>query len=121
MIYESRLELARLMFADFDLGVSRILAQPFLMTATVDGMQRRHIPDFLLLAAAGPVVMDVKPARRLSRPDVSFTFGWSRVVIESRGWGYEVWSEPDTTELENVRFLAGYRRDRVTADVEESR
>ncbi|MEZ0109310.1 hypothetical protein ABH920_003320 [Catenulispora sp. EB89] len=43
MIFESRLELARLLFADFDLGVSRILAQPFLMTATVDGMQRRQL------------------------------------------------------------------------------
>ncbi|NUP48493.1 MAG: TnsA-like heteromeric transposase endonuclease subunit [Catenulispora sp.] len=111
VIYESRLELARLLYADFDSGVSRILAQPFLMTAVVDGVGRRHIPDFLLLTAAGPVVVDVKPARRLSRPDVAFTFGWSRAVVESRGWRYEVWSEPDAVELENVRFLAGYRRD----------
>jgi hypothetical protein len=32
------------------------------------------------------------------------------MVIESRGWGYEVWSEPPVAELENIRFLAGYRR-----------
>ena len=31
-------------------------------------------------------------------------------MVASRGWRYEVWSEPDPHELENVRFLAGYRR-----------
>lgn len=46
----------------------------------------------------------------MSRPDVAFTFDWSRLVVESRGWGYQVWSEPPVSLLENVRFLAGYRR-----------
>jgi hypothetical protein len=32
-------------------------------------------------------------------------------VVEARGWQYEVWSEPPEVELENIRFLAGYRRD----------
>jgi hypothetical protein len=31
VIYESRLELARLLFADFDRSVHRIRAQPFLL------------------------------------------------------------------------------------------
>ncbi|MGP3964634.1 TnsA-like heteromeric transposase endonuclease subunit [Nonomuraea polychroma] len=110
VIYESRLELARLLFADFDRSVSRIVAQPFLMTAQVEGAERRHIPDFLLMTESGPLVVDVKPARRLARPEVAFTFAWSRRVIESRGWGFEVWSEPDPVETENIRFLAGYRR-----------
>jgi hypothetical protein len=110
VIYESRLELARLLFADFDPAVSRIVAQPFLMTAYVDGAVRKHIPDFLLRTTKGPLVVDVKPAHRVSRPDVAFTFDWSRLVIESRGWGYQVWSEPPVALLENVRFLAGYRR-----------
>ena len=113
VIYESRLELARLLFADFDPVVTRIIAQPFLMAACVDGAERRHIPDFLLLTRRGPVVVDVKPARRLSHPDVAFTFGWSRAVVEDRGWGYEVWSEPPVAHLENVRFLAGFRRLRL--------
>ncbi|MEU8699422.1 hypothetical protein AB0C61_17460 [Streptomyces sp. NPDC048680] len=30
--------------------------------------------------------------------------------MTSRGWQYEVWSEPDPHVLENVRFLASYRR-----------
>lgn len=110
VIYESRLELARLLYADFDRSVSRIIAQPFLMTAQVEGVARRHVPDFLLKTDSGPLVVDVKPARRLERPVVAFTFDWTRQVIESRGWHYEVWSEPSPAHLENLRFLAGYRR-----------
>src|SRR5215475_10360369 len=33
-----------------------------------------------------------------------------RRVVEARGWHYEVWSGAQSSELENVRFLAGYRR-----------
>lgn len=110
VIYESRLELARLLYADFDRSVSRIIAQPFLMTTLVEGAVRRHVPDFLLKTDSGPLVVDVKPAQRLERPVVAFTFNWTRRVIESRGWRYEVWSEPSPVHLENLRFLAGYRR-----------
>ena len=30
--------------------------------------------------------------------------------MEARGWRYEVWSGAQSPELENLRFLAGYRR-----------
>ncbi|MGW3933766.1 TnsA-like heteromeric transposase endonuclease subunit [Streptomyces microflavus] len=111
VIYESRLELARLLFADFSPAVRHVVAQPFLLKAVVEGRLRRHIPDYLLLTDDGPVVVDVKPRHRLERPKVAFTFAWTRAAVASRGWRYEVWSEPDPQELENVRFLAGYRRD----------
>ncbi|WP_405467206.1 TnsA-like heteromeric transposase endonuclease subunit [Streptomyces canus] len=111
VIYESRLELARLLFADFDPSVRGIVAQPFLLTAVVEGKPRKHIPDYFLTAEDGPVVVDVKPRRLLSTPVVAFTFAWTRQVVESHGWRYEVWSEPAETELANVRFLAGFRRD----------
>ncbi len=110
VIYESRLELARLLFADFDISVRQIVAQPFLLRASVDRKPRRHIPDYLLNTDTGPVVVDVKPARRLADPKVAFTFEWTRELVEARGWRYEVATEPNAVELENVRFLAGYRR-----------
>ncbi|MFF3515970.1 TnsA-like heteromeric transposase endonuclease subunit, partial [Streptomyces sp. NPDC002573] len=110
VIYESRLELSRLLFADFDPSVRGIVAQPFLLKTVLEGKVRRHIPDYLLLTRQVPVVVDVKPLHRLSKPEVAFTFGWTRQAVESRGWTYEVWSEPSAVELENIRFLAGYRR-----------
>jgi hypothetical protein len=117
VLYESRLELARLLFADFDSSVRGIVAQPFLLKARAEGKARRHIPDYLLITEQGPVVVDVKPRRRLSDPVVCATFAWTRHAVESRGWRYEVWSEPPRAELENVRFLAGFRREWLFSSV----
>jgi hypothetical protein len=111
VLYESRLELARLLFADFDRSVHGIVAQPFLLEAEIDGRRRRHVPDFLLLTESVPVVVDVKPASQVSKPDIAFVLAWTRRAVEGRGWVYEVWSEPPAIELANVRLLAGYRRE----------
>ncbi len=111
VIYESRLELTRLLYADFDRGTEAVLAQPFLLSARVDGGKRRHVPDFLILRRGRvPLVVDVKPRHLLDRPKVAFSLGWAREAVESRGWEFEAWSEPPEAELANVRFLAGYRR-----------
>ena len=110
VIYESRLELARLLYADFDPSVQSISAQPFLLETQIAGQLRRHIPDFLLVTDAGPLVVDVKPRQHLSKEKTAFTLAWCRTVVEDRGWEYEVWSEPPEGELENLRMLAGFRR-----------
>lgn len=110
IIYESRLELARLLFADFDTSVQNIVSQPCLLRVSVDRKPRKHVPDFLLVTNTGPVVVDVKPARRLADPEVAFTFEWTRELVEAKGWRYEVATEPIAAELQNVRFLSGYRR-----------
>ena len=95
VIYESRLELARLLFADFDTSVKRIIAQPFLLSAQVEAAVRRHVPDFLLLSDTGPTIVDVKPRLLLSKPrKASFTLAWTKDVVERHVWRYEVWSEP---------------------------
>jgi len=36
-----------------------------------------------------------------------------RRLVEARGWQYEVWSGAKPPKLENLRFLAGYRRSRL--------
>jgi hypothetical protein len=115
VIYESRLELARLLMADFDRSVTKIIAQPFLLRARIHGKVRRHIPDYWLLTSDGPIVVDVKPAKRLSDPVVQATFDWTRDLVESIGWRFEVATEQPEVLLENVRFLSGYRRaDRIS-------
>lgn len=111
VIYESRLELARLLFADQDRSVVRIYAQPFLMRASVGERLRRHVPDYLLVREDDSIeVVDVKPARRLGDERVAEALRWAGEEIRGRGWVYEVWSEPEPTVLENLRFVAGFRR-----------
>jgi hypothetical protein len=90
--------------------VQRILAQPFLLKARVDGKIRKHIPGYFLVTDGGPAVVDAKPGHVLARPEVAFTFAWTRQLVEARGRRFEVWSEPRSYGLENLRFLAGYRR-----------
>jgi hypothetical protein len=69
VVYESRLELARIMLADFDPCVTGIAAQPFLLTGADASRIRRHVPDLLLVAAGGGVmVVDVKAPSRMADP-----------------------------------------------------
>jgi hypothetical protein len=42
-------QLARLLFADFDVSVRHVVAQPFLLKAEVAGATRKQILDYLLL------------------------------------------------------------------------
>lgn len=77
VIYESLLELARSLFAGFDARVRHIAAQPFLLRTSVDRKPCKHIPDYLVITDTGPVVVDVKPARRLADPKVASTFEWT--------------------------------------------
>ncbi|KDA44890.1 TnsA-like heteromeric transposase endonuclease subunit [Frankia sp. BMG5.23] len=111
VVYESRLELARLLVADFDTEVVGIAAQPFLLRATVGGRARRHVPDFLLVHADGAArLVNVKPVSRLEDPVVAEALRWPGVVARSHGWAYEIWSGAEAVYLANLRFLAGYRR-----------
>lgn len=111
VVYESRLELARIMLADFDPCVTGIAAQPFLLTGADASRIRRHVPDLLLVAAGGGVmVVDVKAPSRMADPAVRAQFAWTRRVCAGRGWAFEAWSGADPRLLANVRFLAGYRR-----------
>ncbi|ROZ42909.1 TnsA-like heteromeric transposase endonuclease subunit [Rhodococcus sp. WS3] len=118
VVYESRLELARLILADQDSDVVAIAAQPFLMEG-FDGVRtRRHVPDVLLSHADGAVtVVDVQAASRLADPAVATQLAWTKHVCERRGFRFEVWSGANPVRLENLRFLAGYRRTLVTADL----
>ena len=111
VVYESRLELARIMLADFDPAVAGLAAQPFLLAGADGGRVRRHVPDLLLVGADGGVtVVDVKAPSRMADPAVEAQFAWTQKVCAGRGWGFEAWSGADPRLLANVRFLAGYRR-----------
>jgi hypothetical protein len=99
VVYESRLELARLLLADFDREVAAIAAQPFLLQAQADGRARRHVPGFLLVRADGPVqVVNVKPASRLADPQVAGALAWPGRLFQAHGWEHEIWSGADPVQ-----------------------
>jgi hypothetical protein len=109
--YESRLELARIMLADFDPAVTAVAAQPFRLIGRDGSRVRRHVPDVLLAGADGGVtVVDVKAAGKRADPEVRAVMEWTRQVAALRGWAFEEWYGAPPRLLENVCFLAGYRR-----------
>ena len=82
VVYASRLELAPLLFADFDPDVVGIVAQPLLVREE----RRRHVPDFLLSRADGSVlIVNVKPADRLGTDEVADAMAWAARVFAERG------------------------------------
>jgi hypothetical protein len=111
VIYESRLELANLLLADFDPAVHHIVAQPFVLHAEVGGQLRKHVLDYLLDSDHGPVVVDVVRHERMIQPKIALLCAWTREIVESLGWSYLAVNEPPRIRLANVRFLAGYRRE----------
>ena len=66
--YESRLELSRLMLADFDPTARKIVSQPFQLRGIVGGERIRRVPDYMVCTDSGPLVIDVKPVRALQDP-----------------------------------------------------
>ncbi len=111
VVYESRLELARLILADFDPSTVAIAAQPFLIEAEAANRTRRHVPDFLLVDTEGlATVVNVKPRDRLADPKVAESLAWATELFEARGWRAQTWSGLDDVTMANLRFLAGYRR-----------
>ena len=57
------MELARLLFADFDVSVGHIAAQAFLLKPEVAAAARKHTPDYLLPTDVGPLVVEYFPYR----------------------------------------------------------
>ena len=109
--YESRLELAALLLEDFDQRVVGISSQPFELIADRDGVERSYVPDYMVEHGDKRfTVIEVKPKRRLEDPDIADALRWAGEIIQSRGWGYRIVSEPEPALLSNIRFLAGYRR-----------
>jgi hypothetical protein len=108
--YESRLELSRLIVADFDPTAKHIASQPFWLNAVIDGVPLRRVPDYLVCTDTVPLVIDVTRPVNLTNPDKVRTFDMTRRVVESRGWRYELATEQPRVEFTNIRFLSGYRR-----------
>lgn len=99
VVYESRLELANLLLADFDHTIHHIVAQPFSLRAEVCGQVRRHVPDYLWDTDHGPVVVDVVRAERMVHPKIVALCTWTNMIVESIGWSNLVVNEPSVIHL----------------------
>jgi hypothetical protein len=60
-----------------------VFAQPFLLSARVDGGKRRHVPDFLILrrGISREQLRDLHRGRGLSFTEIGQRTGYSRTAI----------------------------------------
>ncbi|MEV2256894.1 TnsA-like heteromeric transposase endonuclease subunit [Streptomyces sp. NPDC050147] len=121
VVYESRLEPARLLLADFDPEVRGFsLSRAALRLGAMTGcstMSRTFCCSHTRVAR----VVNVKPAQRLQDPKIAEALAWPGELVRGHGREYEIWSGADRVVLENVRFLAAYRRPGVVPENEVER
>lgn len=108
--FESFEEELLLLMADFAADLVEALAQPFRLDfLTTDGMVR-HTPDFLLLTASGPWLVDVRPAERI-KPEDEVKFAASAEAALAAGWNYSVVTGWRKHIVSIVDSLSAGRRD----------
>jgi hypothetical protein len=100
--FESLAEQRFLLALDFAGGLVDVLSQPFELRFDTVGGARRHIPDFLAVAATGTWLVDVRPRERIRTEDrvafaaageVALACGWRYLVVS--GWRPNVMSTLD--------------------------
>lgn len=112
--FESRLEHARIMIADFDPAVTAITSQPMRLTYTPRGGKAvNHYPDLLLLTTSGPLLVDVTSENALHKAKRVAIFTWTAAAVRAVGWRYEVWSGADPIAMANLTLLSACRRPMV--------
>ncbi|MGW2335808.1 TnsA-like heteromeric transposase endonuclease subunit [Streptomyces sp. NPDC001685] len=108
--FESFEEELLLLMADFAADLVEALAQPFRLDfLTTDGVVK-HTPDFLLLTASGPWLVDVRPAERI-KPEDEVKFAASAEAALVAGWNYSVVTGWRQHIVSIVDSLSAGRRD----------
>ncbi|MUH44873.1 MAG: TnsA-like heteromeric transposase endonuclease subunit [Actinobacteria bacterium] len=123
VMYESRLELGRLVLADFDPTVCSIRSQPFRLTFTDrEGRLRRHVPDFALLTDRGGIrIVNVKPRARLLDDKVRTALEDAHAALGTAGLATEMWSGEDPVAHSTIAFLSAYRNSSLFDEAELGR
>lgn len=105
--FESHEEERLLLVADFAVGLVEALCQPFRLRFFSGGKAIQHTPDFLLVTEAGLVLIDVRPAERITPEDAlkfaaaaeaALSAGWQYGVVA--GWRKHVWTNVDALSAE---------------------
>jgi hypothetical protein len=120
--FESWCERDHLIALDFDPEVAAVAAQPFSLSFELsDGSRREHVPDFFVRMVNGAAaVVDVRPDNLIGVMDAA-KFVATAELCTWHGWAYRRVGEMPSPWMDNVRWLAGYRHDRVcTASIADA-
>lgn len=109
---ESHLERHHAMLLDFDPQVVGLAGQPFRLFWPGRRGRQGHVPDLFVRRHDGQaVVVDVRPGE-LIEPGDAEAFAATARACELAGWAFRRAGTIEPVLLENVKWLAGYRRAR---------
>lgn len=118
--FEQLLERDTLYLCDFAPQVVDIKEQPFKFHYTMGNKVRRYTPDYALTMVDGSIlVVEVKPARSLAKPDIHEKLLYIRDAMQRQGHQFIVLSS-DTIRalhrLDNLKQLHRYLRQPLTVE-----
>ena len=99
---ESPGELAFLMLAEMDPGITVIRAQPTRVAFLHEDRLAHHIPDFAVLERGESILYEAKSRRQYDRPEVRLRLVSAAAAVEAKSWPYYVVLQQDI--LEDPRY-----------------
>ncbi len=115
--YTSTLERDLLFVLEYEMQVLRYQEQPFVVTAWVEGRERRYTPDYALWTETGQTLIECKPAAQLSDPHTQQQITVGTRWASAHGWHFEVVTDVTLragSYLANLKLLWRYSRLRST-------
>lgn len=111
--WESLLERDAVLLFEFSPGVATFREQPWKVNYTLDGRVRRYTPDFEIFLRNGEIlIVEVKPAMRLQRPEEARRFARIAEHLAERDIKFRMLTDEtirQPTLLNNLRMLCRYR------------
>jgi hypothetical protein len=115
--YTSTLERDLLFILEYEKQVLRYQEQPFVVTAPLEGRDRRYTPDYALWTETGQTLVECKPAAQLSDPHTQQQIAVGTRWASAHGWHFEVVTDVALrtgSYLANLKLLWRYSRLRFT-------
>lgn len=106
--FESRFEMAALMTLDHRADVKAVSSNPFWLLWPSGAKPVRHAPDFFVrLQDGGVLIVDVKPAARMTDGD-RIQHRRTRDVCDEMNWCYEEFTSLNPVVERNLRVISAY-------------
>ncbi len=118
--FESLLERDFIYLLDYDVRVERFEEQPLTIEYLHDGQTLHYTPDFQIIEAGRPVLVECKPERFIDTEDNRRKFVVAREWCASRDWEFRVVTDQQIRagfRLQNLKRLTAYARLAVDASL----
>jgi hypothetical protein len=109
--FESLIERDFIYLLDFEQEVESFTEQPLTIEYEHQGKIRHYTPDFYLVKAGQPLLVECKPEKRVDLPDNQRKFAAAQIWCAARGWEFQVVTDDQLRRgyrLANIKLLTQF-------------